>query len=262
MKSFILISFTLIALIATKVQSESYSKACFINYFLKLDLLDKSFENLKTNDGKVDQKCEIAVNSTISQLKSSTSDVCVSDYFSKKLFSETLLKEFLIPQLKSRQSEVVFDERFKTFQAKAVNITTVICSNKSTFRPDLKQMMKQGKRQKESKAKELDCLTRYIQLRNKPLDDECKNLVDSIKDQFYTTNEENIRKVFVAPNDNLVNLDCGAEKAKQNQLFEKLFFFVVLAATKNMSERQIDVLLQGADSVIASSSRLIFECMI
>lgn len=227
---------------------------------LKLDLLDRSFQ-IFNNGANVDAECELAVNSTIQTIRSSSDNVCVSDFFKKKSVSETLLKEFLIPQFKSTQTEVKFDESFAVFKAKAVNISKVICDNDDIFKPDLRSMMKTGRLQKDSKTKEIECLQKYIMAKNKPLDEECSKIVSTIKEDFYNSTGADMRRAFAAPNDNLVNLVCAAEKAKKIQMFEKVFFFVVLAATKNMNDKQIDVLLRSAEGVISSSTRLIFECM-
>lgn len=244
-----------------KVSCENYDKFCYINFMLTRDLLDRSFQIFNHGE-KVDDKCEQAVNSTISKIRSSSNDVCVADFLRKKHVSETLLKEYLLPQFRSSQNEVEFDDRFTIFKNKAVNISLVICNNNDVFRPDLRAMMKNGRLQKESKSKEIECLQHHIMIKNKPLSDECKKIVDGIKDEFYNSTGSDMRRVFAAPNDNLVNLKCSEDKAKHIQMFEKVFFFVVLAATKNMNDKQIDVLLQSANGVIWSSTRLIFECML
>ena len=228
---------------------------------LKKDLLDRTFQ-VFNNGEKVDQKCEAAVNETISKIRSASNDVCIVDFMRKKYVSESLIKEYLIPQFKAPQVEIHFDERFEVFKEKAVNITAVICNNKDVFKPDLNSMMKNGRLQKDSKSKEIECLHQYLMMKNKPMSDECSKIVKGIKDDFYRSTENDMLKAFSPPNDNLVNLRCSEEKAKKIQLFEKLFFFVVLAATRNMNDKQIDVLLKSAEGIITSSTRLIYECMI
>lgn len=229
---------------------------------LKHELLDKVFQ-IYNNGGKIDNKCEQAVNSTITQLRSTASgDACVSDFYRKKFVSETLIKEYLLPQFKSSEPQVHFDDRFKVFQNKAFNISNIICTNKDVFKPDLRAMMRNGKLKTESKSKEIKCLEQYIMVKNKPLDEECTKVVNSIKEEFYNSTGSDMRRVFAAPNDNLVDLKCSEEKARKKQTFEKIFFFVVLAATKNISDKQIDVVLKSAEGVISSSARVMFECMI
>lgn len=228
---------------------------------LKYDLLDKTYQVFNKGE-KVDQACEVAVNTTVSKLRSSVDDVCISDFWKKKYVSETMIKEYLIPQFRASQSEVHFDERFTAFKRKAVNISSIICNNKEVFRPDLRTLMRNGRTQKDSKSKELICLQKYITVRNKPLDEECVKIVNMIKEEFYKSTTKDMKRVFAAPNDNLINLQCSEEKAIKTQLFEKIFFFVVLATTKDMNDKQIDVLLKGAEGVITGSTRLIFECMI
>lgn len=259
MKSLALVTIGLL-LVSSKVSCESYSKSCFLNYMLKHDLLDKTYQGLN-NGGNVDQTCELAVNETISKLRFSVNDVCVADFWRKKYVSETIIMQYLLPQFKGSQSEVQFDDRFTIFKNKALNISNIICNNKEVFRPDLGAMMRKGRAQKDSKSKELECLQKYITIRNKPLDEECSKIVSMIKDEFYKSTDSEMKRVFAPPNDNLVNLKCSEEKAKNTQLFEKIFFFVILATTKNMSDKQIDVLLRSAEGVITSSTRLIFECM-
>lgn len=250
-----------LVLVIARVSCESYSKSCFLNYMLKHDLLDKTYQ-IYNNGEKVDAKCEAAINSTVSKMRASSNDLCISDFWRKKFVSESIIKEYLIPQFKSSQTEVIFDDRFTVFTGKAFNLTSVICNNKEVFRPDLRSMMRNGRYQKDSKTKEIDCLQKYLTVKNKPLDDECKSVVTTMKDEFYRSTGNDMKRVFSPPNDKLVNLDCSEEKAKKVQLFEKIFFFVVLAATKNMNDKQIDVLLRSAEGVISSSTRLMYECMI
>lgn len=253
---------TVVLLLAiAKVSCESYGKSCYLNYMLKHELLERSYQ-IFNNGEKVDAKCEMAVNATITKLRATTNDFCVSEFLRKKYVSETLLKEYLIPQFKSPQTDVTFDDRFTVFMSKANNISTIICNNREVFRPDLRSLMRNGRLQKDSKTKEIECLQTYITVKNKPLSEECTKIVNAIKEEFYSTTTNDMKRVFAAPNDNLVNLQCAADKAKKNQLFEKVFFFVVLAATKNMNNQQIEVLLKGAEGVITSSTRLIFECML
>lgn len=245
---------------SAKVSCQSFSKSCFLNYMLKHDLLDKTFE-IYNNKAGIDAKCEAAVNSTVIRVRQSTNDLCISEFFRRKYVSESLVKQYLLPQFRSSQSEVHFDDRFKVFQRKALNISAVICNNQDVFKPDLKAMMKNGKLQKESKTKEIACLQHHIMVKNKPLDEECTKIVNAIKAEFYQTTENDMKRAFSAPNDNLIDLKCSSDKARKQQFFERVFFFVVLATTKNMNDKQIDVLIRSAEGVIAGSTRLIFECM-
>lgn len=227
----------------------------------KHDLLDKAFQ-IYNNGEKVDHKCELAINSTIIKVRSTSNDFCISTFLTRKYVSETLLKEYLIPQFKNTENQVHFDDRFTLFRNKALNISSVICNNPKVFKPDLKDMIRNGKQQKEAKAKEIGCLQNYITNRNKPLDEECTKIVSHIKQEFYKTMTTEMEKVFSAPNDKLVNLKCSEDKSRKNQLFEKISFFFVLSIVRNMNDKQVDSLLKGAESIITSSTRLIFECMI
>lgn len=253
----LLLSVVVLSVIAM-VSCDRYSKACFVGFLMRNDLLDKSFG--AHTDGKVDHKCELAVNATITQIRSASSDACVSDFFKKKFVSETLLREFLLPQLKNPQKEVRFGDRFTSFKNKAVNLSTVICSNKDVFRPDLKTMMRSGRLKTDSKSREIECLQSY--LKNQPLTGECSPIVSAIKNEFYKSMESDMKRVFSPPNDKLLNLKCSEEKALKGKLFEKIFFFVVLASTKNMNDNQIDVLIKSAEGVITGSTKLLFECML
>jgi hypothetical protein len=259
MRSEKLLWLVLFSVIAT-ISCDRYSKACFVGFLMKNGLLDKNFAAY--TDGKVDHKCEVAINETITQIRSASSDACVCDFFKKKLVSETLLREYLLPQLKSPQKEVRFDDRFTSFKNKAVNLSTVICNNKDVFRPDLKTMMRSGRLKTESKSREIVCLQAYITNKNQPLTEECSHIVNAIKTEFYKSMESDMKRVFSPPNDKLLDLKCSEEKALKTKLFEKIFFFVVLAATKNMNDNQIDVLLKSAEGVIAVSTKLLFECML
>lgn len=226
-------------------------------------MLDNTFET-KSNGEKVDETCMAAINTTITNLRLSTNDSCVSDFWKKKFVSETLLKEYLKEQLKTPQKEVKFDDRFKTFKHKAISITKIMCNNKDVFRPDLRAMMKNGRIQKHAKAKEIDCLSKYIygMKRNVQLEPDCARIVETIKNEFYKVMERDTQRVFASPNDKLVNLKCLKEKADKSQLFEKISFFVVLAANKNMTDNQIDTMYRNAEGVIIGSNRLVFECML
>lgn len=228
---------------------------------LKHDLLDKTYQ-IYNNGEKVDAKCELAVNSTISKMRSMTNDICVSNFLRRKYVTETLLKEYLIPQFKSKQTQVHFDDRFTVFKNKALNISSIICNNPKVFKPDLKDMIKTGKSQKEAKAKEIACLQKHTTNRNKPLDEECSKVVSAIKQEFYKSLGNEMKKVFAAPNDKLIDLKCSEDKSKKNKLFEKISFFFVLSVVRNMNDKQVDGLLKGAEGIITSSTRLIFECMI
>lgn len=252
-----------LALLCSRVACESYSKSCFLNYFLKYDLLDNTYQPL-SNGEKVDEICMTAINTTINKLRSSTTDSCISEYWNKKFVSETLLKEYLKEQLKTPQKEVKFDDRFKVFKHKAISVTTIMCNNKDVFRPDLRAMMKNGRVQKHAKAKEIDCLSKYIygMKQNVKLDPDCARTVETIRNEFYKVMERDTQRAFAPPNDKLVNLKCLKEKADKTQLFEKISFFVVLAANKNMTDNQIDNMFRNAEGVVNGSNKMIYECMI
>lgn len=251
----------LVAAAALEVSAQSYSKSCFINYFLKNNFLDKSYEVHK-NEKALDASCLAAVNSTVSRVRATSNDICISAFYRRKYVSESLVKQYLLPQFKNSQKQVHFDGRFETFLKKALNISAVICNNPDVFKPDLKALVKNGKLQQEAKTKEIQCLQQFIMEKKKPLSDECKPVVDAIKKQFYEQTEGDMKKVFAAPNNNLIDLKCTADGAKKNQLFERVFFFVVLATSRNMNDKQINALLKSAEIVIAGSTRSIFDCMV
>lgn len=254
-------SLVCLLLVASKVSCESYSKACFLNYMLKHDLLDKTYQ-IYDNGEKVDeQKCELAINATINKVRSSSNDTCISNFLRRKYVSETLLKEYLIPQFKNKETQVHFDVRFTAFKIKAMKLSSVICNNPKVFKPDIRDMMRNARSQKDSKSKEIGCLQKYISKKSK-LNEECTRIVEGIRRDFYGTLEKELEKVFAPPNDKLVNLKCSSETTKRSQMFEKISFFFVLSITRNMTDKQINVLLKGADGIITSSTRLIFECMI
>ncbi|CRK94336.1 CLUMA_CG007851, isoform A [Clunio marinus] len=245
----------------TKVSCQIYNKSCFINYMIKHELLERSYQAY-SKGGTVDQKCEAHVNSTVNKLRSASNDSCVSEFLKKKYVSETLIKEYLKPQFNQSSQMVKFDDRFKIFQRKAVNITKLICQNKDVFQPDLYQIMRRGRRQKDDKTKEIECLQTYIMNKNKPLSDECSKIINKIKDEFYSQRETELKRVFAKPNDKLVDLKCSGEKAMKKRMFEKIFFFVVLAATKNMNNQQIDALIKKIEGQIGSATRVLYECII
>lgn len=245
--------------ITSKVSCESYSRQCFMNYMFNHNLLGDAFKVFNKGE-KVDSTCETSVNGVIDKMRSSVNDSCIAEFWKKKFVSETILKEYLIPQFRVPQSEVHFDDRFTAFRNKAYNISRVICTNKEVFRPDLRSLMRQGRSQKDSKSRELECLQIYIK-RNKPLDEECTKIVDMVKEEFYKSTDNDMKRVFAAPNDSLVNTKCLDDKAKNTQLFEKIFFFVILATMRDMNDQQIDALLSRAEGVITSSTKMIFECM-
>jgi len=252
---------TIICAILGAAACESFSKSCFINYLLSRDVLDRSYQLFTTTGNQMDAKCELAVNTTITKIQAFSKDDCIAELLKKRSVSDTLLKEYLLPQLKGSQTTVAFDNRFEVFRNKTLRVTKVICNNRDIFKPDIKGVIKQGQLQKDAKSMEIKCVQTYIMVKNKPLEADCKKIVEAIKTEFYQKIETQMKEAFKQPNDKLVNLKCGLEKAKKFQFFEKFFFFVVLATTRNLNDKQIDVLLKNADGVIGTSTKLIFECM-
>ena len=221
MIKFSLVLSVLLLITVAKVSSQSYSKSCFINYLLKYDFLDKSYEIHKDKNA-VDAKCEAAMNSTVTKIRSTTNNVCVSEFYRRKYVSESLVKQYLLPQFKNSQKQVHFGANFDNFLKKALNISAVICNNPKVFKPDLKALLKNGKLQQDSKTKEISCLQNHIMVKNKPLSEECKKIVDRLnrhqKDFSYSTEvslanyEKAVEAVRIAINEKNAALDVADAK--------------------------------------------------
>lgn len=241
--------------------SESSKKSCFLNYFLDRDLIDKSFETRINSEKGVSQECEIAVNSTLQQIKTISNDECIADYLNKKFYSETILKEYLMPQFNSSNTKVDFDQ-FKLFLEKAVNVTKVICDNPNTFRPNVKDLLARGGFQENKMSKEIACIHQHLKNKGQgKLDDECQRIIELFQREFYSRSLGDMKKVFAAPNDNLLDFNHCSEIARKNQAFEKVFFFVVMAVTRKMNDRQIETLRKTSNFLMTTHTKSIYECI-
>lgn len=239
----------------------SFDKSCFIQYLIKNNQLDgEKFKNFNQNK-PLESECETAVNSTLEALKTSSQDKCVVEFLNKKDVAEVLLRQYLKPQMDNNLNQVTFDDQFTEFRWKTVNITSIICKNKSIFRPNVAELMRGAKQHKESKAKELKCIELYIKKPNQKLSDECQKVINYVKNDFYQQIEYDVKTAFASPYDNLINFECGREKADQFKLFERVFFFVVLATSRDLSDKQINTVAKNTDNAISSSQKVIFECI-
>ena len=257
MKVLVLLSILWICNVA-KVSGQSYNRACYVNYLVNSKVLNDSYKAYGDNKG-VDKNCEDAVTATITWIRASTNNVCINEFLRKKHVSENLIKLYLDPQLKSGKTMIDFGKPFDDFIKKTMSIGVVMCNNQNVFKPDMRALFRQGRLQANSRTKEIECLQKHIN--NKPLSAECFTTVKKIKDEFYSQAEQKVKKVFSGSNSNLVDLKCVSEKSKQLKLFEKIFYFVVLATTRNMSDKQIDALIKNAENSIEGSATMIFECM-
>jgi hypothetical protein len=240
--------------------ANTYDKSCFISFLIRVNQVDARFSNLIRPDLAVEE-CEAAVNLTLDALKSSSANPCVTDFLNKKDVSELLLRQYLKPQLKNNKSIVVFDEQFTEFRKKTVNVSAVVCSNKALFRPDVADLMRSAKQHKSSRAGELKCIELYIKKPNQPLSSDCQKVRDYVKNDFYKKIDYDVTTAFLPPHDQLISAECLREKAQQFKLFERVFFFVVLATTRDLNEKQIGSIAKNTDSTIGNSQKVIFECM-
>lgn len=242
--------------------SESYDKSCYLNYFLERNLLDKfEFRALDGQKG-VSKECEAAVNATIKKIRSSSSDKCVSDHLNRKYYSEFVLREYLKPQFKSSSNTVEFDDKFKTFLDKAVNVTNVMCTYPNLYKPDIRLLLKRGGFQDQEKmSKEIECLQNHIKSKGASVSRECQFVVDYVKEEFYSRQLDDLKKSFAPPNDNLIDFNCLSNLGRRNQAFEKYFFFVILAITRKMNDRQIETLRKSSQIMLSTYTKSIYECI-
>lgn len=263
MKSLSVFVITLACYTFAAAQSISESKSCFLNYMLDHDLIDKSFETRVDNQLQgVSQECEATVNSTLQQIKSASSDECVTEHLNRRLYSETILREYLMPTFNSSEMKADFDQ-LPNYLDKAVNVTKVICDNPATFKPDVKELLARGGFQENKMSKEIGCLHHHIKNKGRgKLDDDCRKIVDLFREEFYQRSLTDMKKVFAAPNDKLIDFNYCTEIARRNQAFEKVFFFVVMAVTRKMNDRQIETLRQTSNIMMATHTKSIYECIL
>lgn len=247
---------------ASAATSESYDKSCYLNYLVERNLLDKSqFRALDGAKG-VSKECEAAVNAVLSQIRSSSEDKCVNEHLNRKYYSEFVLREFLKPQLSESTKRVEFGEKFKTFLDNSVSVTKVLCDHPKLYRPDVRELIKNGGFQDQEKmTKEIECLHNHLRTRGANSTRECKFVVDYVREEFYSRQLDDMKKSFAPPNDKIIDLDCCADLARKNQAFEKYFFFVILAITRKMNDRQTEVLRKSSQIMMSTYTKSIYECV-
>jgi hypothetical protein len=228
---------------------------------LERGLIDAVYATRSNGQQNVSQECEAAVNSTLQQIRSASSDECIAEHLNRNLYGETILKEYLMPTFNSSNMKVDFDQ-FNNYLEKAVNITKVICDNPSTFKPDVKELLSRGGFQENKMSKEIGCIHQHIKNKGQgKLSDDCKRIVDTIQKEFYQRSLTDMKKVFAAPNDNLLDFNYCSEIARKNQAFEKVFFFVVMAVTRKMNDRQIETLRKTSNFLMSTHTKSIYECI-
>lgn len=239
----------------------SYDKLCYVRYLLKNNLLDGNFRIFNSND-PLDVQCETAVNLTLEAIRTSSKESCVVEFLNRKDIPDVLLKKYLMPQLVNGENQVIFDGRFTEFRKKAVNVSIIACNNRDTFKPDIVAWMKYARNNKESKAKELKCLEAYIKKSpNFILDDECIAAVESIKNEFNQRIDTDMKKAFALPNDQLIDYECSMKKVEGDKMFEKFSFFVVLATSRDLNDKQIEKIAKSTVGSVNNAQKTIFECM-
>jgi hypothetical protein len=261
--SFMLSAFTLAAAVScTFCSTKSYDKTCFTRYLSKVNQLNEKFKD-SDKAKQMDFSCQFAINITLEALqKTSNNDQCVSNLLSSKKVPDVLLRKYLAPQMDNGKKNFTFNKEFDDFRRKSSTVASIVCNNKEIFRPNIRQMMRTAKLHKESKSKELKCLEIYIKKpQNQILTQECIETVDEVRREFYQRINDDSKRAFIEPYDQLIDFDCGREHIVQNQLFEKVFFFVVLAITRDLNDKQIENVGKNTDGAVDKSQKIIFECM-
>jgi hypothetical protein len=122
--------------------------------------------------------------------------------------------------------------------------------------------MRYARDNKESKEKELKCLEIYVKKSpNLILSEECVELVKKFKDEFNDRMEYDIKKAFAPPNDKIVDFECGKNKAEEGKMFERFSFFVVLATSRDMTDKQIDAVAKNAEMSVNNAQKTMYECL-
>jgi hypothetical protein len=243
------------------VEKNSYDKSCFIKYLLKHNQIDEKYNKYGYKNQTLDAKCQMAIDSAIKSMQTVSKDECVINFLRSKGVPEVLMKKYLAPQLDNGQDKITFNENFTTFRSKVLNITTIVCRNQKIFRPNVAQIMNDAKEHKDTRAGELKCIELYIKRQTDQMSHDCWVVVEYARNNFYQTLENDARAAFMPPNDNLVDINCGKQKAYELKFFERVFFFVVLATTKNLNDRQINTIAKSTDNAILNSQKFAFECM-
>lgn len=241
--------------------NNSYDKLCYIRYLVKNNLLEGNFRVFNMND-QLEAHCESAVNLTLEAIRTSSKEPCVAEFLNRKDVRDVLLKKYVMPQLVNGENKISFDSRFTDFRKRAVNISVIACNNKDTFKPDIVAWMKYARNNKESKQKELKCLESYIKKSSDfPHSEECVEIVKTMKNDFNQKIDGDVKKAFAPPHDQLIDYECGMKKVEKEKMFEKFGFFVVLATTRDLNDRQIQNVAKSSLGSVNNAQKTMFECM-
>lgn len=261
MRSLVLVLSILSIISVIYCENNSYSKSCFVKFLLQVNQIDGKYKKYISKNEQPGEDCEQAVNQTLDAIRTSSKEPCILEFLNKKGVAEVLLRKFLMPQLDNGIERVTFNDQFTDFRKKVVDTSSVVCSNPRIFRPDVAKRMREAMSFKESKAREIKCLEIYIKHPNQVLTEDCRKVVDYARSDFYGRMQNEMKAAFAPPNDQLFDMDCSMEKALQVKLFERVYFFVILATTRNMTDKQIDTVAKNANIAINNSQKVIFECM-
>lgn len=255
------LSIVIVVFVDNSTCNNSYDKLCYIRYLVKNNLLEGNFKVFNMND-QLEAQCESAVNLTLEAIRTSSKEPCVAEFLNRKDVRDVLLKKFLMPQLVNGQNKITFDSRFTEFRKKAVNITVIACNNRDTFQPDIVAWMKYARNNKESKQRELKCLESYIKKSpDFPHSEECVEIVKAMKADFNQRIDNDVKKAFAPPNDQLIDYECGMKKVENDRMFERFAFFVVLATTRDLNDKQIQNIAKSTLGSVNNAQKTIFECM-
>lgn len=242
-------------------ENTSFNKSCYVRYLLQNKQIDEKYRKLISKKEPNTIECGKAVSQTLKAIRESSKEPCIVEFLNKPGVAEVLLRKFLLPQLDNGVDKVTFQEDFTAFRKKVVDTSSVVCSNPRIFRPDLAKHLREARNYKESKPSELKCLEQHIKSPNKVLTDECRGIVESHKSSFYKRMENEVKGMFAPPRDNLFSLECSLEQAEKLKFFERIYFFILLAATRQMSDAQIDSLANNANKAVYNSQKVFYECM-
>lgn len=255
------LSIVIVVLVDNSMCNNSYDKLCYIRYLVKNNLLEGNFRVFNMND-QLEAHCESAVNLTLEAIRTSSKEPCVAEFLNRKDVRDVLLKKYVMPQLVNGENKISFDSRFTDFRKRAVNISVIACNNKDTFKPDIVAWMKYARNNKESKQKELKCLESYIKKSSDfPHSEECVEIVKTMKNDFNQKIDGDVKKAFAPPHDQLIDYECGMKKVEKEKMFEKFGFFVVLATTRDLNDRQIQNVAKSSLGSVNNAQKTMFECM-
>jgi hypothetical protein len=121
-------------------------------------------------------------------------------------------------------------------------------------------LMKYARNNKESKQTELKCLEMYSK-NSATLTEECISIVQGMKNEFNERIDNDVKKAFAPPNDQLIDFECGKKKIENDQMFKRFSFFVVLATSRDMSDKQIEAVAKSTIGSVNNAQKTIFECL-